>query len=714
MSEPLFFRWVEIERFRGFSDRQRLLLDASAIVLTGPNGTGKTSFFDAIQWLLLGTIGRLEPWRARKNTEHIVNRYCVESGEPAVVAAALQIGEREVELRRSGRYDASQLEWREGGDILYEREAEAALAGYLAPAETMSLERSLLSSGLLQQDVIRDVLEDKPRDRYDQLASILGLDSIVGFPHAARRRAERLAKDAAAARDRVGQLEAELRTLEERVASARTRLASQPDVQAVRRTVEDRLEHHDAVLSLPGEIPSTSADARNLRTAAGIGAEALDRLLAELPELSDPAKEAGLEVGSIDELRQRVAEVSKVATAAGKRVDEARASYEREQALSDRLSVLAAEAIPLLGPRCPVCQQEIDSAKVHTHLEHLVAKGSADLERRRGELERATDVSTEASSRQQRDQEALRSAETRAAEAEKARKRSTEWGARLEATLTEISRSFELKKEKDITSGDAEALDDLRRALEDVTTGAAELLSAFTWAPGAEPTAMLESKIADLQEAIDEAKARATKASINEESAKLLERAAVRATTTVTSQRFEFYRPVIQDIYRRLDPHPTFTDLRFEVGVYRERGVASPQVFDPEQRIDADPLLVFSSSQANVVALSAFLALGWAAGDDAMPFLLLDDPLQALDDVNALGFADLCRHLRTDRQLIVSTHDPRLAGLLERKLAPRRENEKTRLLRFIAWSRRGPIIDPAEVAPQVDQGSRRALVAAEP
>jgi hypothetical protein len=248
--------------------------------------------------------------------------------------------------------------------------------------------------------------------------------------------------------------------------------------------------------------------------------------------------------------------------------------------------------------------------------------------------------------------------------------------------------------------------------LEDIATSAAELLSAFTWASGAEPTATLEGRIADLREAIKEATARATKASVSEESAKLLERAAVRATTTVTSQRFEFYRPIIQDIYRRLDPHPTFTDLRFEVGVYRERGVASPQVFDPEQQIDADPLLVFSSSQANVVALSAFLALGWAAGDDAMPFLLLDDPLQALDDVNALGFADLCRHLRTDRQLIVSTHDPRLAGLLERKLAPRREDEKTRLLRFIAWSRSGPIIDPTEVMPQVDQGSRRALVAA--
>lgn len=714
MSESLFFRWIEIERFRGFSDRQRLLLDASAIILTGPNGTGKTSFFDAVQWLLLGTIERLEPWRARKNTEHIINRYCVESGEPAVVAAAVQIGEREIELRRSGRYDASQLEWREGGETLYEREAEAALAGYLAPAETMSLERSLLSSGLLQQDVIRDVLEDKPRDRYDQLASILGLDSIVDFPRAAKRRADRLARDADGARDRVAHLEGELRTNEERLVSARTRLAAQPDVKAVRRTVEERLRPHDAALRLRVEVPLAPAEARNLRTAAGTGAESVDRLLRELPELSDLSQEAIPDAEFIIDLRRRLAEASAASAAAGARVDEARTKYEHEKALSDRFSVLAADAMPLLGPRCPVCQQDINSEEIHQHLEHLVAKGSADLERRREELDVATGELADASDRERRDQDVLRSGEDRMAEQERATQRSAEWRMRLGGALRELSKDFECRRERDLEGGDIGALNDLRRALEDVAASVGELLSALTWAHGAEPIATLEGTVADLEEAITEAKVRATKASVNEESAKLLERAAVRATTAVTSQRFEFYRPVIQDVYRRLDPHPTFTDLRFEVGVYRERGVASPQVFDPEQRIDADPLLVFSSSQANVVALSAFLALGWAAGDDAMPFLLLDDPLQALDDVNALGFADLCRHLRSDRQLIVSTHDPRLAGLLERKLAPRRANEKTRLLRFIAWSRRGPIIDPAEVTPQVDQGSRRALVTEQP
>lgn len=75
-----------------------------------------------------------------------------------------------------------------------------------------------------------------------------------------------------------------------------------------------------------------------------------------------------------------------------------------------------------------------------------------------------------------------------------------------------------------------------------------------------------------------------------------------------------------------------------------------------------------------------------------------------------LGFADLCRHMRDRRQLIVSTHVERLASLLTRKLAPRSPARRSRVLHFLAWNRGGPIIETTDVAPQLDQHDR--LVAA--
>jgi hypothetical protein len=73
-----------------------------------------------------------------------------------------------------------------------------------------------------------------------------------------------------------------------------------------------------------------------------------------------------------------------------------------------------------------------------------------------------------------------------------------------------------------------------------------------------------------------------------------------------------------------------------------------------------------------------------------------------MDDVNVLGFADLCRHVRRERQLFVSTHERRFALLLERKLAPRDPADRTIALEFVGWDRSGPALKPRDVADQTD------------
>jgi len=49
---------ISIEAFRAYRKRQEFDLDADLVVLYGPNGLGKTSFFDAIDYVCTGRMGR--------------------------------------------------------------------------------------------------------------------------------------------------------------------------------------------------------------------------------------------------------------------------------------------------------------------------------------------------------------------------------------------------------------------------------------------------------------------------------------------------------------------------------------------------------------------------------------------------------------------------------------------------------------------------------
>lgn len=60
-------RSVSVEGFRAFNKRQVFDLDADVVVLYGPNGLGKTSLFDSIDYACTGRIGRLCRGRISKS-----------------------------------------------------------------------------------------------------------------------------------------------------------------------------------------------------------------------------------------------------------------------------------------------------------------------------------------------------------------------------------------------------------------------------------------------------------------------------------------------------------------------------------------------------------------------------------------------------------------------------------------------------------------------
>lgn len=694
MAEPPLIKALTVQNFRGFLKPATVRLDASATIITGPNGSGKTSLFDAVQWLMLGRIERLASLASKRSGDYVVSSFAPR-GEPAAVSAELRVHDQHIVVRREGTAKDNSLTWMEGINTLEGQEAEKKLCDALVGDSELTLQDTMLTSGLLQQDVVRAVLENQPKDRYRHMASMLGLNEIAGFEDRAKAQSDVTRKDAARALEEYQRAESLLESAESDLERLQQRLVSQSDFQKAHAALERRLlglSQGLVIPSLPTAVPdavSLGQWARRIRNASSdllLDDETLRKQETEVQPSDAPVDEVGREES------QRSAELEQAREARA----EAEQAWASAQERASQFAQLAAIALPLLTERCPVCEQAIDRTSVAAHL-HAVAGGEEEA---RAHLKERLSLTSEAVSGAVED---LRKAAGRRIEIEALQRQAQiitrsrkAWRDRCSRLSQELGASASNEAAAALLRGELATLKGLTGSA-DLVAGVADELAALLGASGlSDEVDRQRDEVTRLRQTVAENGTSAAKASARAAGAKTLAVAATESITGVARKRFATLQPLLNDIFRRLDPHPVFRTLGFDLTVAYRSGVADPFVRD-DQGITGDPLLVFSSSQANVAALTYFLAVSWAAGPQALPFLLLDDPLQSMDDVNALGFSDLCRHIRTRRQLVVSTHERRLASLLERKLLPRGTGELTRVIHFTGWDRSGPTLREDEI-----------------
>lgn len=142
--------------------------------------------------------------------------------------------------------------------------------------------------------------------------------------------------------------------------------------------------------------------------------------------------------------------------------------------------------------------------------------------------------------------------------------------------------------------------------------------------------------------------------------------------------------PIIRYIYEAINPHPFYRELI----ISSDNNGANFKSENEEVYLD----LLFSSAQLNILALSVFLGLGLTQNHSKLNQLLLDDPIQSLDDVNILAFIDILRGIldmkERDKKILLSTHDSNFAQLLTIKL----RNKEYVHYKFTGYGSEGPII----------------------
>jgi exonuclease SbcC len=134
-----------------------------------------------------------------------------------------------------------------------------------------------------------------------------------------------------------------------------------------------------------------------------------------------------------------------------------------------------------------------------------------------------------------------------------------------------------------------------------------------------------------------------------------------------------FYIELINKIYSKIDPHPSFKTVKFEC-IFPAESNPRLEVYlyeDANSRPIA-PSLFFSAAQLNVLSLSIFLARALHVEYKGEPVktILIDDPIHSMDSINILSTIDLLRNIseKFDRQIILSTHDENFHELLKMKI----------------------------------------------
>jgi exonuclease SbcC len=690
---------MSVSGFRGFSTAQDLDLEGDAVILVGANGSGKTSFFDALLWVLAGKVPRLG------------------DDEKAVVSQYSPTGEARVELvlaKADGslltvvrRFDGvMNLSLEVGGEpALRGPSAEARLLEELWPDATLAsdpweaLSRALTRGVYLQQDLLREFIEaDGDQGRFAVIGEIVGAGRVGELQR-------QLESGKASWTRSTNALTADIEPMRSRRAALAQRLSRLTEISAEGSALPEEwrswARRTDGYIQLP-DVSVGAPDAARILDAALKELEAVQlqegRRLATLGQILGHLAAPARQVQEMEPLQKALATAAETAAASRARMQAAQgqAASDRSRlvALRERteeLRALAQLALRHLDERCPVCDQNYDIEETRNRLEQIVAGEpgqepavpTVDLEALSAEVERDERLVAEAAAR-------LRDAEQGNAARE-------EWEKTLQRLVAEVG----LEGEGDLLRRATELHESLSDRQETLTALRREgeafslrLARAGEIAQRAELEGELVTLDAELGHRETELAARNATGELAGEILNAL-REASSETVAAELNRIE---PLLQRIYATVDPHPAFRAVRFLTRTVRGHGRLWTSIDDLTANVSVDePGSVLSSSQLNVLAVSVFLALNLGVETLPLNVVALDDPLQSLDDVNLLGLVDLLRRIKGRRQIIVSTHDARFGGLLARKLRPISMVGRARLIQLEGWTREGPLVEQEEI-----------------
>lgn len=660
---------ILVSGFRGFRDKVDVPIASGFTVIDGRNGVGKSTLFDAIEFALTGQISKYGEMKASGESveDYIWWRGDGPSPSERFVEVTLRDGDEALVLRRTPIEDPAP-------GLLQRVEAGMVNAGMAPPSPLLQL---CAASIIRDENIASLSLDLSETQRYAKLRQAIGATDSDDWAERGNRLATIARKRSDQAKAEVAAANAAIADASRKVDDARASLAPEAAITEASSTMARLLQYGPTAPDLlisPGRefVALREGHARDLATILSVWEEyERDAVVLEESEAAIKAGKGAVEAAQADRvLLPSPAE----AEAAGPTADLVAQLHEL-RSLGSRI-----------GPvdhSCPLCAAEHDAISFAAGL----AKAAETIER----MDRhASELAAEATRRRV----AIADGDRRIAEAQKA----------LAALVDRTDRQRRaLETRRLLLSGvgllpnasRAEVLHLRDKVNEELEAGrhALRVLSSIN------QNRLLETGNAQVEEArarLARAQDRAGRARRVEAIAGALHDAARRAGSETLDLRLDRVLPLMAELYGRLRPHPVWQNIEYSIRGDLRRFL-SLQVGD-----GLNPQFLFSSGQRRATGLAFLLSINLSLAWSRWRSILLDDPVQHVDDFRTVNLAEVLAQLvASGRQVIVAVEDAALAELLARRMPVLGVGEASRLTIGLGTKGSSAIIDQRDPIPML-------------
>lgn len=625
--------YVHLCGFRGYRKPVRLEFSDSFTIVDGRNGVGKSTIFDAVEFALTGTISKYLDakadgesvadylwWAGPERQDQDLSHHFVEVG--------FSDGGAQFAIRRTP-LDPTGFDVRAKAELLFQADA--------APREAIA---QLCNSTIIRDEhIARLSLDLKEGERFTLLRDAIGAVDAEEWI----KRAQAI-YSAAASKTKVAQGEVEAAGI------AQANATRQLDQARASLPALDVVGQASARLQRVLETGSSGSQLSDLAR------QRLATITLEIDKLQSLstgyAKYEGAQRG-LPEAEERVSEASVALAAAQLRYDDAVNALSTSPEASE-LSIQAQQLENLielgrqLGLRdghCPLCASGISHDEFSRGLNQalIIAKGldsqaveQAQKARERDAALREVDTKKEAFLTATSDRDQLTTS-------------IKDFEALLVAASLENAAVAEIESRLAKIETDRHSIESDLRIFD--TLSVDRVIARVT---GEQSAAVERIRLAEL---------RLGRARAAEARAKSIYDAARRAAAETLQLRLDRVIPLMSELYKRLRPHPVWGDIEYSVRGDVKRFLTL--------KVDGEvnPQFVFSSGQRRATGLAFLLSVNLSIAWSKWKSILLDDPVQHVDDFRTVHLAEVLAQLcASGRQVICAVEDSALADLMCRRL----------------------------------------------